>query len=110
MFNQRNFWKAHEALETAWLEEPGIIRGLYKGVLQAGVMYLQIERNNFRGAMKMYERYKVWISPWPDQCRGLNVGKLKTDVEIVAETAKRADGYDLRDFDLSLIKKLEWDK
>ena len=43
LFDERQYWEAHEALEAAWLDEEGPARHLYKGILQAGVTYLQIE-------------------------------------------------------------------
>jgi len=62
LFNQGHYWDAHEALEEAWLAESDPARNLYKGILQAGVMYLQIERKNFIGMAKMYERAKKMVS------------------------------------------------
>ena len=86
-FNERKFWEAHEALEQAWLEEAGSSRHLYKGILQAGVTYLQIERQNFVGMAKMYERCKKWLAPWPEVCRGLEITQLRKDIASIIEAA-----------------------
>ncbi|TAK11493.1 MAG: DUF309 domain-containing protein [Anaerolineae bacterium] len=104
LFNERQFWHAHEALETAWIKEPGVIRGLYKGILQAGVMYLQIERANLKGAMKMYMRSQVWLAPWPDHCRTVDVGALRADVEAARAEAQRLGKDGLAEFDPALLK------
>ena len=37
LFNERKFFEAHEELETAWRNETGEIRNLYKGILQVAV-------------------------------------------------------------------------
>lgn len=108
LFNQRHYWLAHEALETAWLEENGILRALYKGILHSGVMYLQIQRNNLIGAMKMHKRCHVWLDPWPEVCRGVNVAKLITDIDKAANTAAELGEGNLHDFDQSLLTKIEW--
>ncbi|HRQ33635.1 MAG TPA: DUF309 domain-containing protein, partial [Anaerolineales bacterium] len=47
LFNNGKYFEAHEALETAWLEERGKIRDLYRGILQVGVAYLHITRGNY---------------------------------------------------------------
>lgn len=106
LFNERQFWHAHEALEEAWLNEPGVIRGLYKGILQAGVMYLQIERENLKGAMKMYMRGQVWLTPWPAHCRTVDVGALRADVEAARSEAQRLGKDGLARFDPTLFKPI----
>ncbi len=109
LFNQRDYWLAHEALETAWLEEHSIIRALYKGILQSGVMYLQIQRNNLIGAMKMHKRSQVWLAPWPEICRGVNVGKLKRDRDRAAQTAAQLGAGNLADFELALLPPIQFE-
>jgi uncharacterized protein len=36
LFNQGEYFEAHEALELAWREETGPVRELYRGILQIG--------------------------------------------------------------------------
>lgn len=107
LFNEGKYWHAHEALESAWKEERGPARHLYKGILQVGVMYLQIERNNYLGMAKMYERCKKWLRPWPDVCRGVDVAKLRTHAEIAINAARALGPDNLGSFDRSLLKKVE---
>lgn len=107
LFNAGHYWEAHEALEEAWLAEAGPARHLYKGILQAGVMYLQIERGNFIGMAKMYERSKKWLAPWPDQCRGINIEKLRSDIDDAIKHAGELGPDRLEDFDKALLKKLD---
>jgi hypothetical protein len=107
LFNAGQYWDAHEAFEDAWRDEEGEIRNLYQGILQAGVTYLQIERNNFVGMAKMYERALKWLSGWPDHCRGLNIGKLRNDLDKVILSAGDLGPEGLHEFDRSLFKTLE---
>lgn len=106
LFDQKDYWHAHEALEEAWLEEPGPVRQLYKGILQAGVAYLQVQRGNFIGAMKMHRRSQVWLTPWPEHCRTVDVAKLKADLEVVIQTARRLGPERLDEFELNLLKPI----
>ena len=79
LFNEKKYFDAHEELELAWREETGWFREMYRGILQVGVAYYHIEHKNFIGARKMLERAAKWLEPYPDQCLGINIGKLKTD-------------------------------
>lgn len=110
LFNAGQYWEAHEALEAAWKEERGPARHLYKGILQAGVMYLQIQRGNYVGMAKMYQRCKKWLRPWPPVCRCVNVDQLRADVETVMEAARALGPERLGEFDKSLFKPVELTK
>ena len=79
LFNQRQYFEAHEELELAWKEETGPIRELYRGILQVAVAYLQINRRNFRGALKMFLRVRQWLDPLPNACLGVDVARLRAD-------------------------------
>lgn len=84
-FNQGDYYLAHEELELAWKEDMGPGRELYRAMLQIAVAYYQIERGNYRGALKMFLRVRQWLSPLPDRCRGVDLGQLKEDVRLVHE-------------------------
>lgn len=79
LFNRQEFFEAHEALEHAWNEELGPARELYRGILQVAVAYLQITRQNYKGALKMFLRLRQWLDPLPDECRGVDVAQLRAD-------------------------------
>ena len=81
LFNNGDYFEAHESLEAAWREETGSIRELYRGILQAAVVYLHITRGNYPGAVKVYQRSQKWLRPWPESCRGIEVGQLRRDLE-----------------------------
>ncbi|MGH2582713.1 MAG: DUF309 domain-containing protein [Anaerolineales bacterium] len=110
LFDNRHYWEAHEALEAAWKDERGPARHLYKGILQAGVMYLQLERRNFIGMAKMYERCKKWLHPWPDHCRGVDISQLRADVEAAVAEARRLGPERLGEIDQRLFKKIKLTK
>ncbi|MEX1248882.1 MAG: DUF309 domain-containing protein [Anaerolineales bacterium] len=107
LFDNGHYWEAHEALEDAWKAETGPVRYLYQGILQAGVVYLQIERNNFLGMAKMFERCKKWLRPWPDVCRGIDVARLRHDVAAAVAAAGKLGPGNLDQFDRDLFKKIK---
>jgi predicted metal-dependent hydrolase len=85
LFNQGEYFEAHEALELAWRDETGPVRDLYRGILQVGVAYYHIQRGNYTGARKMFQRAQRWLSPWPAECRGIQVETLRRDARLVEE-------------------------
>lgn len=107
LFDKGQYWEAHEALEAAWRDESNPVRYLYQGILQVGIVYLQIERNNFIGMAKMFERCKKWLRPWPDQCRGIDVAQLRADVAAAVTAAGKLGPGNLEGFDRSLFKKVK---
>ena len=108
LFDAREYWHAHEALEEAWLEEPGPIRHLYQGILQAGVVYLHVQRQNYRGVVKVHHRCRRWLDPFPAHCRGIDVGQLRADLDAVMEEVERLGPENLDKFDHTLLKPLAW--
>ncbi len=108
LFNRGEYFEAHEALEDAWRAEKGEIRSLYQGILQAAVMYLHITRNNYGGALKMFDRCMKLLAPWPDSCRGVDVGGLRRDLSAVMEAVTRLGPERLEQFDTSLFKPVRY--
>ena len=83
LFNEGEYFEAHEVLEHAWNEDASAAKELYRAILQVAVAYLQIERGNYRGAVKMFLRMRQWLEPLPDVCRGVDVGQLRVDARGV---------------------------
>ena len=103
LFNQGEYWKAHEALETAWLQEPGEIRHLYRGILQAGVTFYHIQRLNYAGALKVYRRSQRWLDPFPPACRGIDVAALRQGLDQVMAEIIRLGPLKIGQFDLAKL-------
>ena len=110
LFNERKFFEAHEELETAWRDETGSIRDLYRGILQIAVTYLHITRRNYNGAVKVYGRSLKWMQDWNDVCRGINVKKLRMDAESVMQEVMRLGKAEIGKFDISLFKPIQWNE
>lgn len=80
LFNQKQFYEAHHSLEDAWNGDKTPARELYRAILQVAVAYYQIERGNYRGAVKMFLRVRQWLEPLPERCRGVDIKQLRQDV------------------------------
>ena len=108
LFNEGRYFEAHEELEAAWRAEPGGVRRLYQGILEAAVTYLHITRGNYPGAFKVYGRCMRWLKDWPAQCRGVDVGQLRRDLAAAVEALQRLGPARIADFDRSLLKPVVW--
>ena len=108
LFNAGEYFEAHEALETAWRDETGPIRNLYRGILQVGVAYHHIQRGNYRGARKLFLRCRQWLDPFPDECRGIQVGKLRRDARRVEDVVIRLGPEGIAHVPESLFQPVEY--
>lgn len=105
-FNEGAYYKAHDALEAAWVADQGAGRDLYRGILQVGIAYHQIERGNYRGAVKMLLRVRQWLDPLPERCRGVDVAGLRADVARVYAALVDQGPDGIAEFDRSLFGKI----
>lgn len=106
LFNRGEYFEAHEALELAWNEESTPGRDLYRALLQVAVCYLQIERRNYRGALKMFLRLRQWLDPLPSLCRGVDIQQLKQEVGEVYQQLLLLGPDRLDEFDRRLFRPI----
>lgn len=110
LFNAGEYFEAHEALEAAWNAEKSEVRNLYQGILQVAVTYLHITRGNYNGAVKVYIRSQRRLKGWANICQGIQVEKLRRDAEAVIQEVQRLGMEHIKEFDLSLLKPVNWDE
>lgn len=108
LFNEGKFFEAHEELETAWKNETGTVRELYRGILQIAVTYLHITRGNYDGAVKVYGRSLKWLKDWPDVCRGIQVKRFRDEANLVMIELEGLGKENIGRFDISLFKPIHW--
>ncbi len=105
-FNRGEFLAQHETLETAWRAESRPVRGLYQGILQVGLAFYQIERGNWPGAHKMFERGLSRLRSFAPECQGIDVARLIADAERVRDEAQRLGPGRLHELDRTLFPKI----
>ncbi len=106
LFDSRHYFEAHEALEMAWREEPGAIRDLYRGILQVAVAYYHIQRGNYVGARKLFNRCRRWLAPFPEVIAGINLGQFRKDFTEVEASLIRLGPTRAAEVDPGLMKPL----
>ena len=105
-FNQGEYFEQHEQLEAAWLAETRPIRDLYQGILQVGVALLQIERQNWRGALKLFRRGLPKLRPLPDVCQGIDLKSFRTAAEAIHAEITQLGPARLHEFDRSRFPQI----
>lgn len=102
-FNRGDYFEQHEYLEAAWMAEPRPIRDLYQGILQVGLAFLQIERGNWHGTLKMFRRGLPKLRTLPARCQGIELTALRAaaaaiHAEVTALGPERLHEFDQRRF------------
>jgi predicted metal-dependent hydrolase len=108
-FNQGEYFKAHDLLEKAWIEDENPGRELYRAILQVAVAYYQVLQGNYNGAAKMFLRLRQWIDPLPESCRGVNVAQLRSEARIAHEAVLNLGPERIDEFDHSLLKPVTYE-
>ena len=98
-FNAGKYFEQHETLELVWRAENRKVRDLYRGILQIGVAFLQIERGNAPGALKMFERAFRWLAPFRPACQGVDVDRLLRESQAVYDAIARLGPDGIGEFD-----------
>lgn len=106
-FNAGEYYPQHDLFEEQWVKTEGPVRDLYRAVLQVGVAYYQIERGNYRGALKMLQRSVQWLAILPDVCQGIDVAQLRQDSYMVRAELDRLGASRLDEFDRNLLKSVK---
>ncbi len=107
-FNQGNYYRQHDLFEEQWVNTTGPVRDLYRAILQVGVAYYQIEKGNYRGALKMLQRSVQWLHIMPATCQGIAVEELRRDSYAVRAELERLGPDRLAELDRKLLKPVVW--
>jgi uncharacterized protein len=103
-FNQQDFFEQHELFEALWRAEPGPVRQMYQGILQVGVAYLQIQRKNYTGARKLFQRAWQYLNVLPDVCQGVDIAQLKDDAQAAQAELERLGAERISEFPMVLFR------
>ena len=104
LFNKGEYFEAHEALESAWLETDSPERDLYQGILQIGLAYYQISRGNYGGALKMFRRGQLKLENLGVSMMGINISQLIEDASVVESNLQDLGDLHTEKLNRDLIK------
>src|SRR5436309_12776118 len=73
LFNEHEFFEAHEVWEDIWHTAYGLKFEFYQGMIQCAVALEHYRRGNPRGVVSLYQSYNRHFADVPAICMGLVV-------------------------------------
>ncbi len=93
LFNEGQYWEAHEAWERAWIpDRHGPERGFYKGLIQLAAGCLHYRRRNRRGALNKWRSGADFLRPYLPGHQGVDLASLVARVDEM-RSALAAGGW-----------------
>jgi len=81
LFNEYEFFEAHETWEELWTEYRGEGRKFYQGMIQVAVALQHFTNGNLRGAKKVYATSRNYLQAYPAVYEGLNLETFLADYQ-----------------------------
>jgi hypothetical protein len=91
LFNDHEFFEAHEAWEDVWHMAFGTKFEFYQGLIQCAVALEHYRRSNPRGVVSLYESYNRHFKDVPPLFMGLDVADFLTRMRRVLEPVLTAN-------------------
>ena len=82
LFNNRQFWNAHEAWENVWKRRPEESRIFFQGIIQLAAAYhLLLVKQRYGGMMRNFEKAEEKLRLFPTTFLGVNVQLLLDSID-----------------------------
>jgi uncharacterized protein len=107
LWRQRLFFEFHELLEEVWMDWRGPERRFLQGLIQLGVAFYHIQRNNHRGAMGMFRNGWAKVAPHAPGYAGVELAQFLERIETCRQQIARLGPDRCHEFDWVLIPELE---
>jgi uncharacterized protein len=96
LFNEGEFWHAHEQWEACWLGSSEPDSTFYKGIIQAAAALVHWKKGNPRGLRRNWEKARPKLVALPAGMHGLNLGALVDDMDGFVRSEGRGPAPRLR--------------
>jgi predicted metal-dependent hydrolase len=81
LFNQGEFWHAHEQWEACWRAAREPETTFYQGIIQAAAALVHWQRGNPRGLRRNWEKGRPKLIALPPSMLGLDLRRLIADMD-----------------------------
>jgi len=103
LFNAGEYFECHEVLEDIWRAEADPVRALYQGILQIGVAFHHLRRNNWRGAVKLLDGGSDKVGRFLPRCMGIETQPLHASAISCLALLRDLGPERIDEFDWTLI-------
>jgi sugar phosphate isomerase/epimerase len=107
LFNDGQYYEAHEVIEHEWHAERRSIRVLYQGILQIGVGLHHARGGNHRGAVLLLGDGIAKVGRFLPSCQGVQTAKLAVQAQRCLDQILELGPEGLADFDWNLAPIVE---
>jgi hypothetical protein len=110
LFNEHEYFDAHEAWEDVWHMAYGLKHDFYQGLIQCAVALEHYRRSNPRGVVSLFKSYQPKFKDVPPVFMGLDVTKFLADMRQALRPVIDADPLPEKgaiDLDLSRVPRIE---
>ena len=110
IFNECEFFEAHETWEELWTEYRGPARRFYQGLIQAAVALHHFGNGNIRGAKKVYLTSRGYLDDYRPAYLGLDLEAFLAQYErCFAEVLASTEEFPRIEIDPELIPEIHLD-
>jgi hypothetical protein len=110
LFNEHEFFEAHETWEDVWHMAYGLKHDFYQGMIQCAVALEHYRRSNPRGVLGLYKSYPPKFRNVPERFMGLNVKWFLGEMERILRPVVSLDPLPEKGeiaLDLATVPKIE---
>jgi predicted metal-dependent hydrolase len=98
LFNDQQFWHAHEAWERDWLVAEGEEKLFLQGLIQLAAAYYHVQRRTYRGGIRLFDAALEKLSRVPEHYRGVDRSEAAARAAQHREHIARGGHIDAVDF------------
>ena len=91
LFNEGEFFEAHEVWEDCWHEAYGTKYEFYQGMIQCAVALEHYRRSNPRGVVSLYDSYRRHFKDVPETFMGLDLKSFLLEMREALRPVLEAD-------------------
>ena len=110
LFNECEFFEAHDVWEELWSDYQGPARKFYQGMIQVAVCLHHFGNGNTRGAKKLYHGCRGYLQDYRPHYMGVDLDKLFTELErCCTEILESTEEYPQAEIVPDLIPEIHLD-
>lgn len=85
LFNDGDYFEAHDYFEEMWMQAVGDCQELYKGLVQASVGSFHLITDNYNGALSQYTKCLDKLEKFPDNFQNIKLLQFRQDINYIIE-------------------------
>jgi uncharacterized protein len=92
LFNQGNYFEAHEVWEKIWKNVETEQKIFYQGMIQAAAALVHVQRGNYRGAVSLYSKSRGKLDQLPTVWMGIDVEQFRGEFARYFKALRTSSG------------------